>query len=820
MNAKINGFEEIGFGKRELMERRNTMICRSSKVVATPLVSSVACLVLPILFLSVTATGSMAQMPGQRLPGLEPTTVQKSSQGMRTTVGSETLDITVCDDAVIHVLARPNAKAEAGPQPWMLDAGQSCPGAPFQFTQDAKSATIMTDKIAVSFGIERGNLSFRTAKGDTLLRERDSVPRTYDPVQMNGEGTFQIADRFSPIPTEALYGLGQHQNGMFNYRGATVELAQNNTDVAIPLLVSSQGYALLWNTAALSYADNRFPTELTLSSIAGKSIDYYFLYGPEMDAVIHEYRNLTGHAPMLPKWAYGFFQSKDRYQSLDEIETVARRYRAEHIPLDAMVQDWFWWKNEGDPDFNANYHDVAKDLDGLHKENVHAMISVWGLLDPASETYKTLEAKHLMLPGAHVYDPSNSEGRDTYWSHLPGKLFAQGWDAFWLDSAEPEEFWPHMGDGILRNKQLAIGNGAEYTNVFPLLHTLGVQNHWRAETDRKRVFLLTRSAFLGQQRVGAAVWSGDVFSSYWALSRQVPAGLNFALSGYPYWTTDIGGYWPPYPDSVDEPAYQELYARWFEFGTFCPVFRTHGHRNHNEMWTYDRVEPTLIRYDKLRYRLMPYIYSLAWKVTSEDYTIQRPLVMDWREDEKTWNIGDEFMFGPAILVSPVLKSNVSKRSVYLPPSAAWYDFWTGERTAGGKEIEAEAPLDRMPLYVRAGSILPMGPEIEYATQDPGGPIELRIYRGANGAFDLYEDAGDSYDYEKGQHSLIPIRWNDGDGILTIGAREGSFPGLIAKRRFRIVAVGSGHGIGGEVTSAAEKEVTYEGTATSIGLQLQ
>lgn len=793
------------------------MIFRSSNRCATLRFSTAVPCFLLTLLLCLSAQRGISQMPGQRLPGLEVTTVEKSPQGMHATVGAEVLDVTVCGDAAIHVFARPNAATQTGPQPWMLDASQSCPGAAFQFTQDAKSATITTDKIAVSFGIERGNLSFRTAKGDALLHERDSIPRTYDSVQLNGEGTFQVEDRFSPIPTEAFYGLGQHQNGMFNYRGATVELAQNNTDVAIPLLVSNQGYALLWNTAALTYADNRFPTELTLSSIAGKSIDYYFLYGPEMDAIIHQYRNLTGHAPMLPKWAYGFFQSKDRYVSLDEIESIAQRYRTEHIPLDAMVQDWFWWKNEGDPDFNSNYHDVKKDLETLHKENVHTMISVWGLLDPASDTYKTLEDKRFLIPGAHVYDPSNAEARDIYWNRLPGKLFAQGWDAFWLDSAEPEEFWPHMGDGILRNKQLAIGNGAEYTNVFPLLHTLGVQNHWKATTDQKRVFLLTRSAFLGQQRVGATVWSGDVFSNYWALSRQVPAGLNFAMSGYPYWTTDIGGYWPPYPGSVEEPAYQELYARWFEFGAFCPIFRTHGHRNHNEMWTYDRIEPALIRYDKLRYRLMPYIYSLAWKVSSEDYTIQRPLVMDWRNDEKTWNVGDEFMFGPSILVSPVLKPDALKRSVYLPASPSWYDFWTGASTPGGKEIDAEAPLDRMPLYVRAGSILPMGPEIEYATQNPGGAIELRIYRGANGTFNLYEDEGDSYNYEKGQHSIIPIRWDEASGTLTIGAREGSFPGMIAKRAFRIVVVGSGHGIGGEVTSAADKEITYDGSVTSVSL---
>ena len=785
-----------------------------------PFVLPVVRLCISILFLFWTACTGMAQMPGQNLPGLEPTTVQQSQRGMRATVGSELLDITVCNGSVIHVLARPDATAKSGQQPWMVDASQSCAGAPFQFAQDDKSATIRTDKIEVIFGLERGNVFFRTVNGDNLLREGNSIPRTYEPVQVNGESTYRVTDRFSPVPVEAFYGLGQHQSGMFNYRGSTVELGQDNTDVAIPLLISSKGYGLMWNTAAFTYVDNRFPTEITFSSMAGKSVDYYFLYGPEMDAIIHEYRNLTGHAPMLPKWAYGFFQSKDRYVSLDEIAAIAQRYRQEHIPLDTMVQDWFWWKNEGDPDFNANYHDVPKDIDSLHKENVHTMISVWGLLDPKSETYKTLEAKNLMVPGAHVYDPSSPEARDIYWNRLPGKLLAQGWDSFWLDSAEPEEFWPHMGDAILRNKQLAIGNGAEYTNVFPLLHTLGVQNHWRADTDRKRVFLLTRSAFLGQQRVGAAVWSGDVFSTYWALTHQVPAGLNFALSGYPYWTTDIGGYWPPYPGSLEEPAYQDLYARWFEFGTFCPIFRTHGHRPHNELWTYDKVEPTLIRYDKLRYRLMPYIYSLAWKVTSADYTIQRPLVMDWRADERTWNIGDEFMFGPALLVSPVLKANATRRSVYLPPSPAWYDFWTGQQVKGSQEIDAEAPLDRLPLFVRAGSILPMGPEIEYAAQDPGGPIELRIYRGADGTFDLYEDSGDSYDYEKGQHSVIPIRWDDRAGILTIGAHEGSFPGMVEKRTFRIVVVRSGHGTGGEVTSDADKEITYEGTEIRTSLYLQ
>jgi len=440
---------------------------------------------------------------------------------------------------------------------------------------------------------------------------------------------------------------------------------------------------------------------------------------------------------------------------------------------------------------------------------------VWGLLDPNAETYKVLDSKHLLVPDAHVYDATNPEARDIYWEHLPGKLLEQGWDAFWLDSAEPEEYWPHMGDAILRSRQLAIGNGAEYTNVFPFAHTLGVQDHWKAQNPGKRVFLLTRSAFLGQQRVGATVWSGDVYGTYWGLSHQVPAGLNFALSGYPYWTTDIGGYWPPHDDPLADLAFQELYARWFEYGTFCPIFRTHGHRPHNELWSFDKVEPILVNYDKLRYRLMPYIYSLAWRVTSEDYTIQRPLVMDWRTDPKTWDLGDEFMFGPAMLVSPVLKANVHRRNVYLPAAAAWYDFWTGKSLNGSQDIEADAPLDRMPLFVRAGSILPMGPQIEFAAENPGGPIELRIYRGADGEFDLYEDAGDGYEYEKGQHSIIPLRWDDHGSSLTIGAREGSFPGMVENRKFRVVMVADGHGAGVDATGTANAEINYDGKEVKI-----
>ena len=555
-----------------------------------------------------------------------------------------------------------------------------------------------------------------------------------------------------------------------------------------------------------------------MDSLAGDGVDYFVVYGPEMDDIIHGYRSLTGHTPMLPRWAYGFIQSKDRYTSLDEIQSIASRYRQEHIPLDVMVQDWFWWEREGDPQFNANYHDVPGDLKKLHAENIHTMISTWGLLDTRSDTYKAMDAKHLLVPDAHIYDASIPAARDLYFEHLTGPLLKEGWDSFWLDSAEPEEYWPHSGDAILRTRNIGIGNGALYTNVYPLLHNEGIQEHWRATDDGKRTFLLTRSAFLGSQRVGGTVWSGDVYSSYWGFSHQIAAGLNYALSGLPYWTTDIGGYWPTSPGELNDPAYQELYLRWFQFGVFCPVFRSHGHRPHNEMWTYPLVEPTLIEYDKLRYRMMPYIYSNAWKVSSEDYTMQRPLVMDFRADPQTWNIGDQFLFGPALMVSPVEEAKVRERRVYLPQGTEWYDFWTGEKSQGGQYIDSAAPLERIPLYVRAGSLLPLGPEEEYAGEKPNGPIELRVYPGADGKFTLYQDEGDGYNYEKGSFSTIALTWSDATKTLTLGARSGSYPGMPAEMTFHISRPDGKHAVGEAVEPSPEQTVVYRGTPLKVQLR--
>ena len=762
--------------------------------------------------------------------------VAQTATGAMVKTSTDTLHITVCGPSSIHVVAAPNAENDGNvtagtpKEPWMVHA---CSPAKFTLKIPADltavsspkslwnpvEATLDTGTVRVLISLDTGSLQFQDEQGKRLLQEFQDRPRTYRPVTRNGEPMYSVEDRFYPAVREGIYGLGQHQNGVFNYRGTVIELGQANTDVDVPLLVSTKGYGIFWNSAAISYYDNRFPSEMCLSSNAANAIDYYFLYGPEMDQIIHQYRVMTGHAPMFAKWAYGFFQSKDRYTSDQQLLQIAKEYRTQHVPLDTIVQDWFWWVKQGDPEFRPEaYPDVPGTLQKLHDEHVHAMLSVWAVFSPESKNYQEMKARGFIIPGTEDYDATNPTAGDFYWKHLVGKLFAQGWDAFWLDSSEPEAQYPHGGqsDVTLENKKLFIGNGARYTNIFPLMHTGNVYQHWRDTTDKKRVFILTRSAFAGQQRNAATTWSGDVFSTYLSFRRQIPAGLNFALSGMPYWTTDIAGYGPPLARDTRDPAYQKLYTRWFEFGAFCPIFRTHGHRanNENELFSYGPVTPILIRYDRLRYRLIPYIYSLAWQVTAHDSTIMRPLVMDWRTDPNTWNIGDQFMFGPDLLVSPVSQKGATSRSLYLPASPAWYDFWTGERTKGQQRIEASAPLDRIPVYVRAGSILPMGPQVEWASQKPSAPIELRIYRGANGSFYLYEDAGNTYAYEKGAHSIIPIQWNDATNTLTLGARQGSFPTMVKDRTFNVVFVGINHGIGGKETAHPDKQVHYNGTAVT------
>ncbi len=772
--------------------------------------------ILTILCLSVF----FAAMPvsAQWNPANPVTSVGLQPRGLLLHMQTGLMRITVCTDYIIHVEYTPTASFPTRPD--YVVVKNTWPAIKFTTDSAPDVATLSTARLTLKITLEDGVIEYQDAQGRKLFNEG---PRTMTPEQMDGENTFR-AETVAKIygSHEALYGLGQHQAGVWNYRGETIDLSQENTNIAVPLLVSSNGYGIFWNNSSRTHVNNRFVHYLYLGSEVADTIDYYFFYGPEFDRIIGAYRELTGNAPLYGKWAYGFWQSKNKYQSQQEVLDVAAKYRELNIPADNIVQDWFWWTSTGEFKWNRNYPDPQKMVDELHRQNFHFMVSIWPFFYPGTATYADMDQRGYLfektkVPSFHpqgmaVYDATNPEARKYYWGLVSKSLFKLGVDAWWMDTTEPET--EGKEDNIMLHHKLAIGSGTRYANIFPLLDTRGIYEGQRAESSQKRVFILSRSAFAGSQRYGVTAWSGDVLSDFETYKRQIPAGLNFALSGIPYWTTDIGGF---ILGDNKSPEYRELFVRWFQYGTFCPIFRVHGTRteNQNELWSYgEQTQAILTKFDTLRYRLLPYIYSLAWKVTNDHYTIMRPLVMDFPNDPRVLNIGDQFLFGPSILVNPVTEQAASSRHLYLP-SGQWIDFWTGEPTTGGKAIDAPAPLERLPLYVRAGSILPLGPGVEYATQMPQAAVELRVYPGADGDFVLYEDEDDNYNYENGFYSTISFHWDDAAHRLTIGDRQGSFPGLQASRTFRVVFVDANHGAGIESSPESSQIVQYSGTHVSV-----
>ena len=721
----------------------------------------------------------------------------------------------VCANSIVHVVY--SVERDVPKRTDFLVTKKSWPKADFSLhTDDPKLITVTTSRLKIEITRADSSIIFYDSAGHKLTQENT---RTLTPTEVNGEKTYH-SERFVNMwdTQEAFYGLGQHQAGVWNYRGESVDLSQDNTNISIPFLLSSNGYGIFWNNGSRSRFNNRFVHAFYLSSDVADAMDYYFFYGPDFDRLIADYRELTGPAPLFGKWAYGYWQCKNRYDSQQELLTIAQKYRDLHTPLDNIVQDWFWWNTMGEPVFNKHYPDPKAMVDALHKNNVHLMISVWPYFRPGSPVYDDMDKRGFFIdrtrvqsfhpPRMALYDAFNPDARKYYWNLMNDALFKIGADAWWLDTTEPETEGRET-NLLVVNKVNGGENGARYSNEFPLMTTTAVYQGQRKASDKKRVFILSRSTYAGAQRNAVTAWSGDIDPNWETFRRQIPAGLNYSLSGLPYWTTDIGGFVSANPD---DPAYRELYIRWFQFGTFCPIFRAHGTRttNQNEIWSYGSdAQKILVSYDKLRYRLMPYIYSLAWKTTSEGYTIMRPLVMDFREDVRAQNIGDQFLFGPALLVNPVTEPGATSRRLYLP-DAKWYDFWTGATIQGGRTLDALSPIDHMPLFVRAGSILPLGPDIEYSVEKSADPIELRVYRGADGAFTLYEDENDTYNYEQGAYATDPFSWDDAAHILTIGDRTGTFPGMLERRTFHIVFVSENHGVGGALTENADKTVQYSG----------
>ncbi len=767
-----------------------------------------------------------------------------------------------------------------------------------------------------------------------------------------------VRQAFTLAPGEAIYGLGQHQSGALDYRGTTVRLQQENMEIAIPFLLSSRGYGLLWDNASVTdvnvgagdkgaiptaalraddgtpgltghyftgtdfskeaftrtdpnvdfdwsrtpppglphdgysvrwsgtldvakagtygftaisddgarllidgklvfadwtaralkptagrialakgrhavrfeYFQNAFDARVRLtwqppgdegeirwSSEAGKTVDYTFLYGPTPDRAIAEYRRLTGPAPMLPRYAFGLWQSKERYRSQRELLDVVEEYRRRGFPLDGIVQDWRYWDPERwgshvlDP---KRYPDPAGMIRDLHARNVHLLISVWAKFVDGIPNAQALAAAGALFPqvtnGERYYDPSGPAGRRVYWSQIRRRLFPYV-DGWWLDASEPE-----LGGswGEFRNYTTARGSAREVFNAYPLFHTQAVYEGQRAATKDKRVVILTRSAYAGQQRNSAISWSGDIQGTWDAFRAQIPAGIDFSLSGVPYWNTDIGGFFAP---NRITPDYEELFTRWYQYGAFCPMFRVHGTNVAKEPWRFsEAAQRRLLDYDRLRYHLLPYVYSTAWQVTHAGASMMRGLVSDFGSDPSALAVKDQYLFGPSVMVCPVTTPGSKARPVYLPKGSAWVDFWTGHRLAGGETVQAAAPLATMPLLVRAGAVVPYGPSVQNASERPD-PLEIRVYPGADGAFTLYDDAGDGYAYEQGQYATIPLRWNEKARTLTIGPRQGRYPAMAARRTFRVVLVAPGHGVGIANEPKPDRVIAYDGTARAVKL---
>ena len=851
-------------------------------------------------------------------------------------------------------------------------------------------STILLKSPDLSLRVTRvdGNIEYLSADKSTILKEKGKA--SFTPVVYDSDSGFTVEQQFQLTTYEGVYGLGEQEDGYFNYRGKKVVLAQANVGAANSFLVSTKNYGILWdNYSKTIFEDNAEDTSLW--SDIGNNIDYYFIYGRNMDDVVSGYRELTGKAPMYGKWAYGYWQSKEHYHTQAELTSVAEKYRKLKMPIDNIIQDWDYWNgaaNWSGMFFDKTLFPQPKEMcDQLHKMNFHIIISIWPALGPRTAIYADMHQHGFLYKpvgwgGFKYYDAYNPAANQLYWKYLKDGLYSKGLDGWWIDSTEPDVVNAMTKESseyeLKKMGSNFLGSWARYLNAFSLAMTNDLYKYWRNETSEHRLYILTRSTYAGQQRNAATTWSGDIGASWKLYRDQIAAGINHSMSGIPYWTFDIGAfvlgaYEGVFMHGGKDPAYQELYARMFQLGAFCPIFRSHGSETPREIWEMGEFTEPILKIDNLRYRLMPYIYSLAWMVTKNDYTIMRGLPMDFSADEKTYSVADQFMFGPSMMVCPVTeymyhrppehselvgpeffrtndgkpgllakyyrdanrkklsreqidpnidivwytgrpnyatdsmyairwegklipketgkhqfhlvsydpkriilngdtlrmvytsveqytepveleagkeydfvletenrstgaarmrllwktpaifskeqtKENKEKtREVYLPAYHTWYDFWTGETFEGGRKIKTDAPIDKLPLFVKAGSIIPMGPFLQYSTEKPADPIELRIYPGADGGFTVYEDENDNYNYEKGIYATVDFKWDDVHRQLTVGDRKGEFPGMLKERTINVVLVTRDHGTGLEITERSDEVIRYRGKEITVRL---
>ena len=726
------------------------------------------------------------------------------------------------------------------------------------------SNTWKSSELTVKMDPEMKTFTFMTNKGKVLLKEKG-----WSLIRKNID-EFEVSQTFALDKDEAIYGLGTIQNGKMNRRGEKKRMEQSNLEDFQNVLQSIKGWGLYWeNYSPTMFEDNA--QGMTFTSEAGVGVDYYFMFGGSADGVIAQMRYLSGDVPMVPLWTYGYWQSKERYKTARETEGIVDQYRSLNVPLDGIIQDWQYWGSNylwNAMDFLAEDFSNGKQLiQNVHQKHAHFMISIWASFGPMTQQFRELEKIGCLMPfetwpqsgishvwppmrdypsGVKVYDAFHPEARAIYWKYLK-TLYDYGCDAWWMDSTDPDFFNPRESD---YEHKVYGGTWRSQRNAFPLETVRGIYQAQRKDDRGKRIFIMTRSSYAGQQHYGSNMWSGDVNSSWDMLRKQVPAGLSFTLTGNPNFNTDIGGFFCSSYNTrgsgsaPKNPQFQELYVRWMQYGLFCPVFRSHGADAPREIWQfgqkgepiYDAIEKQI----RLRYRLIPYLYSTAWQVTSNNDSYMRPLFADFAADKKVWNMTDEFMFGRSILACPIVDPQYTEEKVirtnamtgwdrrqesgdrsqetgvnwqeaksavkYLPKGTTWYDFWTNQKYQGGKTVTLETQIDRVPMFVRAGSILPLGPEMQYVGEKAWDNLEIRVYPGANGSFVLYEDEGDSYNYEKGVFSTITFSWNDKARKLTIGARKGEFPGMLKSRQFTVV-----------LPDGRQQQVSYNGAECVISL---
>ena len=761
---------------------------------------------------------------------------QKTQNGLKATINSVEVEIQFYTPTTVRIIKSPVDWAYSKSS---LSVIQEPQNVELSVKQTGNYAMVKSKHIDVSIDLESGKISFSDLNGRSLLQEKENSVSFID-FNDAGEETFRVKQSYILDKDEAIYGLGILQNGKMSQRNQTKYLIQGNVEDVTPFFQSVKGYGLFWdNYSPTTFADNEQQT--SFESEVGDCIDYYFMYGKNADGVIASMRQLTGQAPMFPLWTYGFWQSRERYKSQDELLGVVKKFRELEVPIDGIIQDWQYWGSNylwNAMDFlNADFYDPQRMVNEVHNMNAHMIISIWSSFGPHTKQFRELRAINALFDfttwpqsgvqkwppnmdypsGVKVYDAYNPAAREIYWKYLNQNIFSLGMDGWWMDSTEPDhlEIKPEDYD-----EKTYMGSFRKVRNAYPLMTVGGVYDNQRAVASDKRVFILTRSAFAGQQRYGANTWTGDVVASWEALKNQIPAGLNFSLTGIPHWNTDIGGFflWN-YKNPLKNLEYRELHARWMQFGAFSPMMRSHGEGYPREIYQFgkkgDLIYDVIEKYINLRYSLLPYIYSTSWDITENQSSMTRALVMDFANDTDALDINDQFMFGKSILVCPVTESmytvdgkadfsEVKYRELYLPIGTNWIDFWTGEKHEGGQRIKKEVPIDIIPLYVKAGSIIPIGPKVQYAEEKPWNHLELKVYDGANGIFVLYEDEFDNYNYENGAYSEIPISWNNTSRKLTIGARKGSFDGMHINRKFTI-----------NLNDGTTKTVDYKGRRVSV-----